>query len=102
MGTPLIAPPPLNVRITENEKVSTAYRKYFTNLNATLTATLLPVPFVSDQTAQQSNTTVVQLPVYTTTEINSMSPPDGVMVYDSTVNAAKIRISGVWKEVTAT
>jgi hypothetical protein len=96
----LLAPPPLNTHITDNEKVSIPYRKYFSNLNTALTATLLPTPFVSHVTGEQTNGMTVQLPAYTTTEINTMNPPDGVMVYDSTVLAAKIRIGGLWKEIT--
>lgn len=102
MGMPLLSPPPLSHRITDRENVSTPYQKYFTNLNATLSATLVPVPFVSDQTGTQSNSTVIQLPLYTTAEINSMNAPDGVLVYDTTINAAKLRVSGAWKEVNVT
>lgn len=100
MSYQLLAPPPLNTNITKDETISVPYQKYLTNINTSLAATLLPVAFTSDITAKTAAGVGLQLPVYSTVEINSMNAPDFVMVADSTLSVPKIRIGGVWKEFT--
>lgn len=97
----LLDPPPLSTHITDNEKVSVPYKKYFTNVNGAISATVVPVPFQSTVTGTVSQGAVLQSPTYVaTSEVNSITPPDGVLVYDAETNTLKARIGGVWKEVT--
>ncbi len=99
MSYQLLAPPPLNNQITSDEKVSVPYQKYFTNINAAISATLSPTNFTSSITGVVATGPVLMFPDYATTEIDSMTPADGAAVYDSTLNVFKIRQAGVWKEI---
>lgn len=50
-----------------------------------------------------STTKGVLLPRMTTTQRNAMSsPPDGLLIYDTTVNKLSVRAAGTWLYVTAT
>ena len=100
MSYELLNPPPLSNHITQNEKVSVAYQKYFTNINTTIAGTIVPVPFTDSNTSQVAQGVVLQTPSYkATSEITSITSANGSLVYDDQTKTLKVRLNGAWKEV---
>jgi hypothetical protein len=98
MSYVILGAPPIQNNVVEGQKLSTQYRTYLTNLNSTIQATILPTNFTSGVSGQTQMGVVLQHPTYLyTSEIDSMSPPDGVSVYDAQANQFKFRVNGVWE-----
>lgn len=90
-----LSPPPLDSNITTDSSVTVPFRRYFTNINNTIEATIKPTTVTTGSGKKQG--AVIQIPTFTTTEINSMENiADGSIVYDSVLHKFKFRENGAW------
>jgi hypothetical protein len=97
MGFLLISPPPLDSPIEKNGQASVPYRRYHTNVNQAIEATIKPTAFVRN--GQKTTGGVLEVPIYdTTAEVDSLeNVQDGAIVYNEEIHDFLFRRNNTWE-----
>lgn len=95
---PLSPPPYRSSFHTLDNKVSTPYHRYFTNVNNTVNSYLTRINY--EENGSAAIATLPVFPSYTQANINTFqNVPNGTGVYNSTTDKVQFREGGAWTTI---